>query len=160
MSALAALLLVAGCQVSVDYTGTAYQCGPHGECPGGYSCVEDRCVADAPQGTTCAAAVAAGASHTCALRTDGTVWCWGANESGELGDGTTTDRGSPTEISGLTGVIAIAAGNLHACALLGAGTVECWGWNVYGQVGDGTTTSRLSPTPVPGLSGVVAISAA
>ena len=92
-----------------------------------------------------------------ALKNDGSVVAWGNNGYGQLGDGTTTDRLSPTAVPGLTGVTAIAAGGHHTVALRYDGTVVAWGRNSNGQLGDGTTTDRLSPTAVPGLTGVTAI---
>ena len=92
---------------------------------------------------------------TCALLLDGTVRCWGYNATGDLGDGTTTDRLAPTRVAGLTGVRALAG--LHPCALLADTTVRCWGSNDFGELGDGTTRTRLKPVKVAGLTGVASI---
>ncbi|MBI5483798.1 MAG: S8 family serine peptidase, partial [Deltaproteobacteria bacterium] len=102
-------------------------------------------------------AIAAGESHTVALKGDGTVWAWGSNEYGKLGDGTTTNRITPVHISGLSGVTAIAARGHHTIALMSDGTVWTWGANYDGQLGNGSTTQRSEPWEVPGLSGVIAI---
>jgi|JI10StandDraft_1071094.scaffolds.fasta_scaffold155969_3 alpha-tubulin suppressor-like RCC1 family protein len=95
--------------------------------------------------------VAAGSAHACALKTDGTVVCWGGNEYGQLGNGTTTDSLVAVPVSGLNSVISIEAGLSHTCALRSDGSVFCWGHNARGQLGDGTTTTRLTPTLVSGL---------
>jgi alpha-tubulin suppressor-like RCC1 family protein len=103
------------------------------------------------------AAIAAGTEHTCARTTAGAVQCWGRNNSGQLGDNSTTDKTTPQPVSALaSGVAAMAAGGDHACALTTAGAVQCWGRNTYGQLGDGSTTKKTTPQPVAVLAGGVA----
>ncbi len=108
-------------------------------------------------------ATAAGPYHTCSVVSGGGVLCWGGNQFGQLGDGTTVPafRPTPAPVSGLaSGVAALTAGYYHTCALTSSGAVLCWGANFNGRLGDGTTTNRLTPVAVSGLtSGVVAIAA-
>lgn len=106
--------------------------------------------ATSPEGS--AAMVSVGGGFACALTRAGAVRCWGANERGQLGDGTALDRSTPVEVVGLgSGVRSIAAGGSHACALTVSGAVRCWGANDHGQLGDQTTTDRPTPVPVDGL---------
>ena len=102
--------------------------------------------------------VATGDSFTCAIKTDGTVWCWGRNNVKQLGDGTTTTRTRPVQVTGLTDATQIIAGQGFACALKSDGTVACWGDNGSGQLGDGTTTGRSAPAVITNLTGVTQIS--
>ena len=87
------------------------------------------------------------------------MWSWGLNSSGQLGDGSTTQRTTPVAVSGLANVVAIAAGNTHSVALKSDGSVWAWGLNNVGQLGDGTSVNRLTPVPMSGLSGIQAIGA-
>jgi alpha-tubulin suppressor-like RCC1 family protein/uncharacterized protein YjdB len=107
---------------------------------------------------TGAAAVSSGFYFSCALKTDGTVWCWGNNTDGELGDGTFSQSSVPVQVCAaggcsrhLGGVTAISAGDYHACALLATGGVRCWGDDSYGQLGDGANTPSGVPVVVQGI---------
>jgi alpha-tubulin suppressor-like RCC1 family protein len=105
------------------------------------------------------AKAAGGGSHSLALKRDGTVWAWGRNDAGQLGDGTTTGRHLPSQVGGLNGVKAIGAGTFHSLALKSDGTVWTWGSNDWGQLGDETFTAHTTPVQVKGLTEVVEIAA-
>ena len=114
-------------------------------------------------------AIAGGANHSLALKNDGTVWAWGLNQDGELGDGTNTDSSTPVEVkdpndpSGyLSEVETIAAGSSHSLALKDDGTVWAWGDNrasqgtrIGGQLGDDEITSSNTPLQVSNLPGAI-----
>ena len=98
--------------------------------------------------------ISAGGSHIIALKSDGTVWAWGHNYDGQLGDGTKTDKTTPVQVSGLTGIVSISAGYCHTIALKSDGTVWAWGYNYYGHLGDGTKTDKTTPVQVLGENGI------
>lgn len=104
--------------------------------------------------------IALGGQHTCALMSNGTVKCWGANHAGQCGTGATSESlASPTSVVGLSGVLEIAAGFVHTCARVADGSAYCWGENGELQLGDTTTTDRPRPTRVPDVAGVTDIAA-
>ena len=88
-----------------------------------------------------AGGAACGSVHTVAIRADGSLWAWGWNTHGLLGDGTTTEQHSPELIEPGTTWTAVACGYNHTVAIRADGSLWAWGWNTYGQLGDGTTTS-------------------
>lgn len=98
--------------------------------------------------------IAAGGTNVCVVTTDHQVTCWGANDKGQLGDGTTTARKVPTTAKGVAGANAVAVGSAHACAVLANGSVMCWGENTNGEV-TGTATTDPIRTPIL-VSGVTA----
>jgi alpha-tubulin suppressor-like RCC1 family protein len=92
-----------------------------------------------------ARSVSTGWHHACVVALSGTVYCWGVNNRGQVGDGTTTDRRTPVAIgSGRTFSAVQASGAEHTCGISGP-RVHCWGWNFWGQLGDGTTTGATTP---------------
>jgi alpha-tubulin suppressor-like RCC1 family protein len=114
----------------------------------------------AVEGLSGVTAIAAGWFHVCAISVDGSVKCWGSNDHGQLGDGTSNDSETPVAVGNVSGAIAITAGAQHTCVVLSDGTAQCWGDNTSGELGLGyTTTDWRSPVAVPGLSGAVSITA-
>lgn len=106
-----------------------------------------------------AAANLFGLSRSSVVLTDGSVWSWGSNAFGQLGDGTATDRLAPVRAGTLTDVVRVSAGLGFTLALRSDGSVWAWGMNANGQLGNGTTTASLAPTPVPMPSTIAAIAA-
>jgi alpha-tubulin suppressor-like RCC1 family protein len=122
------------------------------------------------------ATISAGSAHTCGVTTGGAVYCWGANQYGQLGIGTTTGpetcstvacSTAPVAVSGgftfttisAGGALTEGSGVAHTCGVTTDGTAYCWGSNVYGQLGDGTTTPQATPTAVAGGLRFVAVNA-
>lgn len=102
--------------------------------------------------------VSAGYNHNLAVASDGKVWAWGYNISGQLGDGTTEKRSEAVQTVGLINAVAVAAGEHHSLALTSAGEVWAWGSNSKGQLGDGSGVTQLTPVKV-GISNVISIAA-
>jgi alpha-tubulin suppressor-like RCC1 family protein len=94
----------------------------------------------------------------CATLADGHIDCWGNNDFGGLGNGTTDSSFTPVQVSGITNAIAVSAGVEFACALLSNGKVDCWGDNDSGQLGNGTYENSSTPLPVSGITTAIGIS--
>lgn len=99
--------------------------------------------------------VSCGSRHTAAIKTDGTLWLWGFNGGGELGDGTTTNRSSPVQTISLgTDWLSVSCGFGHTAAIKTDGTLWSWGWRNYGQLGDNTANIFVNiSSPVQTISG-------
>jgi len=99
-------------------------------------------------GDSMASAISVGDGFSCAVLDNGSTYCWGKNNLGQLGDGTNTDStqpGMPTIMPWTTSAVTISSGKSHSCAILVNGQVACWGWNSYGQLGDDTLVDRSTP---------------
>jgi len=103
--------------------------------------------------------IVAGGSHSLALRGDGTVWAWGRNFYGQLGNGTNSNSNVPVQVTALTDVTEIAAGWEHSLALMSNGSVWAWGGNISGQLGNGTNVASNVPVRVTALTDGNAIAA-
>ncbi|GAB7189966.1 hypothetical protein NUM3379_06720 [Kineococcus sp. NUM-3379] len=108
----------------------------------------------ASAGTTWSS-VAAGSSHTCATRSDRTLWCWGNGGNGRLGSGSTTSRSTPGQVGTATTWNSVTPGWSHTCGTQRDRTVWCWGGGADGSLGSGGTTDATTPTKVSGITGPV-----
>jgi hypothetical protein len=106
----------------------------------------------APTSLTNVAELSVGGSHACARKIDGTVWCWGNNSYGQLGNGTTTSSlTTPVQATGIAGATTVSVGDITSCASTSTSTY-CWGYNGQGAIGNGSTVNALSPVQlgIPG----------
>lgn len=110
-----------------------------------------------------AGAIAAGARHTCVIHLDGSVSCWGANEYGQLGDGTSFPSAVPVKAEGIIDAVAITAGGQHTCALHQDSSISCWGNNESRQLGNSMSDIESIPSDVPAkvlnINDAIAVSA-
>ncbi len=98
-----------------------------------------------------------GGAFACARLSAGTVYCWGGNNAGQLGNGTTTSSLTPVQVTGITTATEIVGVSSSTCALLSGGTVNCWGYNVFGNLGNGGGGNSSVPVVVTGISTAVHI---
>lgn len=136
----------------------------YGEASGdlGNICVGEEPGADAGTGPIICLDVqqlALGGHHSCALTSDGDVFCWGLNSSGQIGDNTRESRSAPVEITTLNAIVELTAGSAHTCARVDNGFVSCWGEGGSGRLGNGSTSDSLVPTAVEQLTDAVQITA-
>ena len=108
-----------------------------------------------PPAPVTANVIAANAANYFAIKSDGSLWAWGENEKGQLGDGTTVSHYAPMKI--MDSVLSVSAGANHTVAIKADGSLWAWGWNEQGQLGDGTSANRLAPVKI--LDSIVAVSA-
>lgn len=103
--------------------------------------------------------IAAGQFHACVLMSDRTVYCWGSNDNGQLGDNSTLSRSEADRVHNINDAINVETGTLHTCAIHDGGTVSCWGNNSTGQLGDSTVMERLTPVPVMNITTAIQLDA-
>lgn len=125
--------------VTSNYTSGPESCGGNNN----EACAKSPVVVS---GLTSIQQVAAGGTNSCALKTNGNVYCWGSYGAGMLGTNTNSDTFTPTQIAGISGASSVQVGNGYACALLSGGRLKCWGSNTSGQFGNGTTNSSATPS--------------
>jgi alpha-tubulin suppressor-like RCC1 family protein len=97
-------------------------------------------------------AIMGGEVHNVALKSDGTVWAWGANIFGQMGNGTTNEAHNPVQVNGLTNIISLGGRGYHTLAVQADGTIWGWGWNSAGELGSGNSNPTTVPVKVVGLS--------
>lgn len=126
-------------------------CAAGGECVGGICRARD---------AECVAGLTLGIAHSCAVDFQGTLLCWGRNDSGQVGNGNHEHQANPVVVSGLAPVSQVAAGMDFTCALTTGGAVHCWGRNQHGQLGVGSSADELlAPQQVASIESVIELRA-
>ncbi|PKN23641.1 MAG: hypothetical protein CVU65_13890 [Deltaproteobacteria bacterium HGW-Deltaproteobacteria-22] len=137
------------CAVLSDGTGRCWGINQYGQLGNQTMTISATSTPVVVFGLSTAQSIACGAAHTCAGLSDGTASCWGFNNFGQLGDGTSNTRTAPVAVSTLTRVASVGLGYEHGCAQIAGGKrVWCWGRNAVAQLGDGTTVGRFVPVEV------------
>jgi hypothetical protein len=156
-AATAALSLVVGPSPFLSHTVRGWGRNDLGQLGNGATTPAPVNISVATLGLTGVVATAAGYNSAYAVRDDGSVWAWGGNDYGSLGDGLSAPSAIPVQVSGLTGVTAIAAGYQTVLAVKADGTVWGWGDGTHGALGAASITSSNVPVQVPGLTGITAV---
>jgi alpha-tubulin suppressor-like RCC1 family protein len=138
------------CAVRTDGAAFCWGSNSNSQIGDGVAGTSARLTPSAVTGGLSFASIVGGSTHTCALTAAGAAYCWGANNAGQLGDGSTTTRELPTAVSGGHTFTSLTLLHATTCGLTAAGQAWCWGLNSDGQVGDNSTTNRLVPTQVSG----------
>ena len=135
------------CQAGVC-TGGAGVCATGTACTGNGDCASGVCTSGlCAVGSSSVVAITAGFNFNCAIRANGSLWCWGLNTYGTLGDGTQSDSAAPKQVGSATDWTVVAAGYYNTCGIR-AGTLWCWGNNNPPTVGDGTLVTKLAPVQI------------
>ena len=140
-----------------DSTVWTWGSNDNGQLGNGITTQVDSTNAEQVPGLTGIVSIAAGFAHAFAIRNDGSLWAWGANDYGELGDSSNVALASPLLITHISNVKAVAAGFAHSVAIKNDETLWTWGYNFYGQLGDSTNTDKWLPQQATWLSGIIAI---